>query len=133
MGHVPAMIVTVHGEQYTAANPTSAEFRFTATRDDDGVHLRLEDTAGTALTSATLTVEQAAAQRAQLVNQPHVDLPRIADGLPAVERVVRWVFSDYQTYHVALVSELEELSEWLTYATGQDTWDPTVDGDTWEY
>lgn len=130
---LPDLTMEVHGEYYGNAYPESAEFRVRLTTlvPGDRYLLTAETTDGTEVTTVPLG-EAEVDGIAKVAGTSHsLD---VYDGdwtIPVgIDRTVHWDLSD-ATHNIRLnEQQIDEIYQWLRYATGEDEY---TGGEDWEY
>jgi len=123
---VPDAYIDVAGETYGGAYWTPAEYRLVLSAVDSHTWtVEVLTSSDAHVTSLTLH-GQHATELVKVINAPKPEWE-----VPGLETITRWDLGDDVDNTVLVVSELDEISAWLTYFLGIETWDPA--DDTWEF
>lgn len=128
---VPPLIRQVPGFSYGGQYYQQAEFEVTFEVDlSGGATITLADSAGFTRYSAHLEATQLVAAR-DLLDTAHASTGTARPSpAPGLEVRPVWVIGDDSDYVDITYNHLDEVHEWLKYATGTQIWDG---GPDWEY
>jgi hypothetical protein len=131
---LPDLTMDVHGEYYGNAYPESADFRvrMSIMVPGDRYLLTVETADGTEIDTVPLGEEEV--DGIQKIASTDHSLEGYADDwtIPVgIDRTVHWDLSDAEHFVRLNEQQIDEIAQWLRFATGQDTYEG--DPENWEY
>lgn len=124
------MVRDLEGKTYGGAYWSDADFRvrLDGQQPDGPYTLSVEDSAGSVIEMTTIKAHQADALISEVKRSAGTDkVPVVGLG---VERRLIWVLGDHSNTVELRENEIDEITTWLTYALGFETWDG---GEDWEF
>lgn len=130
---VPPLRTAIHGHSFGGQYWSEQEYELTLTPATDGPPAftwTLCDPSGAVIAQERLGPDQAR----ELMDSPALATTTPVPSLPAITCQLTWTLVEDQSHQVRLGADtVQEIAEWLTYATGRQTWDFAELGDEWSY